>query len=192
MPYAFNEDRTIFELNSATTETDGLLSKEDKIKLDTLAETTSNTATHETNGLMSSTDKTTLDNMANNAAADILTIYPVGAIYISYVNTSPAQLFGGTWVSLTGVFPYFNNGTSKGGSNTHTLTVSQMPAHSHEVNLNYYYYGTKGSNPPVYTDASGSVTSSVTSKITTTSKGGGSAHNNMPAYQTLYAWRRTA
>lgn len=23
-------------------------------------------------------------------------------------------------------------------------------------------------------------------------RGGGAAHNNMPAYQTLYAWRRTA
>ena len=30
----------------------------------------------------------------------LLNLYPVGAIYMSAVNTSPAQLFGGTWEQL--------------------------------------------------------------------------------------------
>ena len=32
-------------------------------------------------------------------------IYPVGSIYMSVANVSPATLFGGTWEELTGAFP---------------------------------------------------------------------------------------
>ena len=72
-----------------------------------------------------------------NAAAIVLKAYPVGAIYISYYSTSPASLFGGTWLAITGRFPYFNAGTDTGGSNTHTLTEAEMPAHKHRLGLEY-------------------------------------------------------
>lgn len=121
--------------------------------------------------------------VTTNAAIG-LKAYPVGAVYISYVATSPASLFGGTWTAITGVFPYFNAGTATGGSNTHTLTIAQMPAHTHETYRNQG--GTAGSS--LYVPA----TEGSKSPVETTSKGGGAAHNNMPAYQTLYAWRRTA
>jgi len=35
-----------------------------------------------------------------NGTNALLLAYPVGAIYISVVNTSPATLFGGTWVAF--------------------------------------------------------------------------------------------
>ena len=117
-------------------------------------------------------------------------VYPVGAVYISYVSTSPASLFGGTWTAITGAFPYFNAGTSKGGSNTHTLTVAQMPRHEHGYYCrNGKYLGHSGvwsfdTQDEYYSDWAGSTWIS--------SAGGGGSHNNMPAYQTLYAWRRTA
>ncbi len=116
-------------------------------------------------------------------------IYPIGAVYISYVSTSPAELFGGTWTEITGVFPYFNAGTETGGSNTHTLTENEMPAHIHRAlryttkklatGTNYMAVFTAGSDNGDYNG-------------NTTSTGGSSAHNNMPAYQTFYAWRRIA
>lgn len=113
--------------------------------------------------------------------------YPVGAVYISYEPTSPAELFGGTWTSITGVFPYFNAGTTTGGSNTHTLTVAQIPSHTHNVTGGA---ATGGSITGL--DSFGSrykTTRTVSNAAQAT--GGSSSHNNMPAYQTFYAWRRT-
>lgn len=58
-------------------------------------------------------------------------IYPVGSYFLSNSSTSPASLFGGGWSALTGRFLYCNSGTGTGGSNTHTLTTSEMPSHTH-------------------------------------------------------------
>ncbi len=70
-----------------------------------------------------------------------LDAYPVGAFYISAVQTSPAQLFGGNWERITGQFllgtdtTENNLGTysagSTGGSERVTLSAAQMPAHTH-------------------------------------------------------------
>lgn len=116
-----------------------------------------------------------------------LLAYPVGAVYISYVSTSPASLFGGTWTAITGRFPYFNAGTATGGSNTHTLTVAQMPSHTHSYG-NFFTQRYDWVSGGVQQIASG--VDDLSSGLQYT--GGGAAHNNMPAYQTLYAWRRTA
>lgn len=118
-------------------------------------------------------------------------LYPVGCVYISYEPTSPASLFGGTWTAIKGRFPYFNAGTATGGSNTHTLTVSEMPPHKHS--------GTRtisGIDSPNGYDnwrlVGGGEENYNTFENWTNLTGGGESHNNMPAYQTLYAWRRTA
>ena len=64
-------------------------------------------------------------------------IYPVGAVYISTVDKSPAALFGGTWEQLpTGVMLLSGGDSaypagSTGGEATHTLTADELP----EVNL---------------------------------------------------------
>ena len=80
-------------------------------------------------------------------------IYPVGSIYISVNSTSPATLFGGTWEILNDVFllaagSYANAGTF-GGEATHTLTVDEMPSHSHTYTIpgnetGTSWYGAKG------------------------------------------------
>lgn len=127
--------------------------------------------------------------MTTTAAIGLMA-YPVGAVYISYVSTSPASLFGGTWVAMTGVFPYFNAGTGTGGSNTHTLTTAQMPAHNHGIQGYYLCTKTGGDAKVTAYEIISSDTASSSTPILST--GGGGSHNNMPAYQTLYAWRRTA
>lgn len=118
-------------------------------------------------------------------------IYPVGAVYISYESTSPASLFGGKWTAITGRFPYFNAGTATGGSNTQTLTVAQLPSHTHNTSL-WHNNGSGGTENYglTYSDWNG-VRGGAWYDHASKATGSGSAHNNMPAYQTLYAWRRT-
>jgi hypothetical protein len=63
-----------------------------------------------------------------------LDIYPVGAIYMSVDSTSPATLFGGTWVAIENTFLVAAGSSytagSTGGSATHTHTT---PSHTHTV-----------------------------------------------------------
>lgn len=62
-------------------------------------------------------------------------IYPVGSIYMSFNSVSPATLFGGTWLQITGRFILASStnypAQSTGGSVTHALTVNEMPSHTH-------------------------------------------------------------
>lgn len=59
-------------------------------------------------------------------------IYPVGALYISSINTSPASLFGGTWAQITdGAALRAANAYGLVGSDSITLTLSQIPGHTH-------------------------------------------------------------
>ena len=133
-----------------------------------------------------------------------LVVYPVGALYISYSSTSPASLFGGTWTPITGRFPYFNAGTAPGGSNTTTLSIANMPAHVHQMKIKgaweeNHAYGLTSSGPgfggrPIINNGGsgdwGKLNTGTSSFMQ--SVGSGSSFNNMPAYQTFYAWRRTA
>lgn len=64
-----------------------------------------------------------------------LDIYPVGAIYISTANTSPATLFGGSWTQIQDTFLLCAGSTyaagATGGEASHTLTSGEMPSHTH-------------------------------------------------------------
>lgn len=53
------------------------------------------------------------------AKARGLEAYPVGAVYMSFVSTSPASLFGGSWSQISNRFIYAGNGTSTGGTLRH-------------------------------------------------------------------------
>jgi microcystin-dependent protein len=69
---------------------------------------------------------------------------PVGSVYLSVVPTNPAILFGyGTWVqiaqgrALVGQNPSdpdWDTAEETRGSKTHTLTVNEMPSHTHTQN----------------------------------------------------------
>ena len=131
-------------------------------------------------------------------------VYPVGSIYMSVNNTSPATLFGGTWTQikdrfLLGVGSTYTAASATGGAANVTLTEDQIPAHTHSLSSNgaangsgvYKNYVTSSTGSLYYAAASNRA-SATADPLTSSSTGGGSSHNNMPPYYTVYMWRRTA
>ena len=78
-----------------------------------------------------------------------LAAYPVGAYYISSEPTSPATLFGGTWERVQDRMILAAGSTytagSTGGSATKTLSVANMPTHSHSCSSTGNHTHTRGS-----------------------------------------------
>lgn len=115
-------------------------------------------------------------------------IYPVGSVYICYSHVSPADLFGGTWARIENAFLWGvdSKGTigQTGGEKTHTLTLDEIPAHSHGSVYSQHAEATKLF--PWLTQGGGQL------GYGTVSAGGGAAHNNMPPYVQVSIWRRTA
>lgn len=125
------------------------------------------------------------------AAVATLGLYPVGSIYMSVVETSPATLFGGTWERIKDAFLLSAGDTyaagATGGEAEHTLTIDEMPSHSHELHMD------KATSEGRYNDGyigKGGYTTG--NARYTNSTGGGLAHNNMPPYLAVYVWKRTA
>ena len=135
-----------------------------------------------------------------------LAAYPVGSIYMSVNSTSPAVLFGGTWVQIEDTFLLAAGTTytagDTGGEATHTLTDSELPIESGSFsargwsNSGSFLFGESGIvSRTAGTGTYNNVTdggSAVTPWEETISFGGGNAHNNMPPYLVVYAWYRTA
>ncbi len=114
-------------------------------------------------------------------------VYPVGAVYISFNNTNPATLFGGSWSQIQGRFLLSSTSSgSTGGETTHTLTEQEMPRHRHEG------FAVEDLKDGITRQDVGYATPRKSKMIYTSYVGGGQAHNNMPPYITCYMWRRTA
>lgn len=131
---------------------------------------------------------------------DLDTVYPVGSVYISVNNTSPASLFGGTWELiqnkfLLGTDDLANLGNT-GGEAEHTLTINEMPSHNHDINFGAYNrnvsYGEKGAWDGSYRWLNESSLYQGADLVTIGNTGGGQSHNNMPPYIKVAIWKRTA
>lgn len=119
----------------------------------------------------------------------IKSAYPVGSIYTSVVSTNPSTLFGfGTWTAfatgrcLVGIDSgqtEFDTVEETGGAKTHTLSIAEMPAHTHS-SIDF------SGGPNNLAGGAGLNTSGVTG-----STGGGGAHNNLQPYIVVYMWKRT-
>ena len=130
-------------------------------------------------------------------AVAAINVYPIGSIFTTvtaYANSAAvvAVIGGTTWVSfaagkmLVGVDTGdtdFDTVEETGGAKTHTLSIDEMPAHTHARGD-----GTTFENGPI------SATTSSTSGAgqPTSSTGGGNAHSIMNPYITVYMWKRTA
>ena len=150
-------------------------------------------ANKDSTGMRNLTVSGTVTSSAGTLTA-IETVYPVGSIYINAaVATNPGTLLGfGTWVAfgagrvivgLNAADSDFDTAQETGGTKTHTLTIDEIPAHTHDVTMST---SDTDNNNLSEGDTSG------TSSFTTSSTGGGQAHNNLQPYIVAYMWRRTA
>ena len=78
-----------------------------------------------------------IESMNSKLSELIDVIYPVGSIYMSVNNVSPATLFGGEWEQIKDTFllsagDSYSAGTT-GGVKSTTLTSSHIPQHYHTV-----------------------------------------------------------
>lgn len=127
-------------------------------------------------------------------------IHPVGSMWISSINTSPAEIVGGSWTRIEDArFLMAANGTryagEAGGANDITLTVNQMPSHNHTTSKWVLYdTGVLTSSNGRFTPAQNPYDTSFiyNNGIQVSNTGGGQSHSNIPAYYTMYMWVRTA
>jgi len=135
--------------------------------------------------------------LGGNTIATLANIYPVGSIYMNASDsTNPATLLGfGTWVAFgAGRVPVgidagqteFDTAGETGGAKTHTLTISEMPSHTHNNQA--------GILPPPNSndvDVTGGNARTLGDDVATEATGGGQAHNNLQPYIVVYMWKRT-
>lgn len=130
--------------------------------------------------------------------------YPVGSIYLSVNDTNPSKWFGGTWEqiakgrTLVGVDTSqteFNTVKKTGGEKTHTLSVDEIPSHSHTIYSNKDYRSSPGVGYWGWDLLDGYCyggEQNVTNGGGTRDTGGSQPHNNLQPYFTCYIWCRTA
>lgn len=169
-------------------------------------------------------------------------LYPVGSIYMSTNATNPKDLFGiGEWEQIKDTFlmsagTTYEAGTTGGtashthsighthgvpgvahvhSTGNHTLTIAEMPSHSHTTSNSYGDYGTPNASYGVISNVSGS---GAPVGITVNSTGGSGAHNhgntgsttpnatttnsqststsgstsNLPPYLAVFTWKRVS
>lgn len=133
-----------------------------------------------------------LDQNTQQILAQFINIqaFPINSIYTTIDPTNPATVFGyGTWTSfatgrtLVGVDAgqtEFNTVQKTGGEKTHTLTISEMPSHTHPNVCAPGISGNLGAG------------SGLNYPVSSGSTGGDGAHNNLQPYITVYFWLRTA
>lgn len=126
-------------------------------------------------------------------------IYPIGSIMIQANNTDYSDFLGFEWertligkvaVGIDSSDSDFNTVGKTGGEKGHTLTINEMPSHSHII-------PSKSSAGDVSTAtgenaSAGGTGSWATTNNTTTASGGGQAHNNLQPYEVVAFWKRIA
>ena len=140
-----------------------------------------------------------------------LDAYPIGSYYISSESTSPAELFGGTWVRVQDRMILAAGDTytagNTGGSATKKLEVANLPSHNHAISAagqhDHVYQTPLRVNDTDRGLGNDSLWSLDNNGLYNTSGAGnhvhgiGSTGNNapfdiMPPYIVAYVWRRTA
>lgn len=144
-------------------------------------------------------------------------VYPVGSIYQAMSNTSPAEIFGGTWTQIK---TFLYGGEDKigktGGAEKVTLYRRHTPSNCAFIGTAYGAVGNMD-DTGVYTTSDGTASWSLIGSNLSTDKwwaatgstkgwywfnineaypyyyyGGGQAHENMPPYTTIKIWQRIA
>lgn len=133
---------------------------------------------------------------------------PIGSIYLTVSNVNPSTYFGGTWEKLSGGYIYcaaslIEKTTYTGwGTQSHTLTVNQIPAHNHDVRQRnnsptpiasmYSTNYTGGQQEYNWVASSKMINTGNTENIFTMNKGGGQGHTHNIATIDVFMWKRIA
>ena len=119
--------------------------------------------------------------------------FPINKIEVFFDAEDHSHFLGFQWEMVSqGKMPIglntsdtdFNSIGKTGGEKEVTLTVDQIPPHSHEL----YCSGTGGNSSSLQRVTNNGVWDANKTKST----GGGQPHNNMPPYIVMAFWRRVA
>ena len=123
-------------------------------------------------------------------------IYPIGSIYMTVSDINPFETIKfGVWEKIENKFLLASsnihmNGET-GGEENHTLTINEMPKHSHKMKYDSVGWTaikqSSGTNGIVEYNKS-----SYDGQYSTEEVGNGNAHNNMPPYLVVNMWKRIA
>ena len=135
-------------------------------------------------------------------SAIFLAAHPVGSLYETDIATNPGTLYGGTWaawgggkvtVGLNTADTSFNTVGKTGGEKTHTLTIAEMPSHTHDIKMRRNEAWDYTALSDYYGDPAGGTgfQMEIQMDMYVPYTGGGQAHNNLQPYITTYRWKRT-
>lgn len=146
-----------------------------------------------------------------NKWVDLLdTMYPIGSIYMSYNDTSPANTIGGTWVEIMqkGFFKCRRDDTeeilTEGGNNVHNHTDGDFRAFIGATNGLIHNIGYVHATPQNPNTGEQNYMPSINVKGADASQNNGffnhfvpvkgytAEANHFPTYITVCCWRRTA
>lgn len=141
-------------------------------------------------------------------------IYPIGSIYITTQAINPRILFGGKWEQtcksrcLMGAGSNVANTDNSWGSYaaggynftvgsrvgeiSHLLTEAEMPAHTHSSVKRNTGIDDQNFSGHVANACEANDTDTNKDILTTGSKGGSTAHNNLPPVEVYYIWKRVS
>ena len=123
---------------------------------------------------------------------------PIGSIIMGTGDNFATQaavqaIYNGTWEQIKDVFLLAAGDSyiagSTGGEATHTLTVNEMPKHSHNLPVDKQYGEAATTERDRINLTSGIV---YNNGYASNETGASQPHNNMPPYLTVYMWRRIA
>jgi microcystin-dependent protein len=122
-------------------------------------------------------------------------IPPIGIIYISTSSANPNTVYPDTtWVAWgSGRVPVgintndssFNVVEKTGGEKTHTLTIAEMPNHSHTMEVGRPRNAVPERDP-------NDLDTCAWETRTTSSVGGNGSHNNLQPFIICFMWKRTS
>ena len=127
-------------------------------------------------------------------------IFPIGQIVIKGDNEDYTNWLGFTWertavgkvlVGIDSTDTDFNTIGINGGEKTHTLTINEMPSHTHP----FYYAAENGSGWGINLNWSSKVPGGSSDPGAGQGigiRGGNQPHNNLQPYQVVAYWKRIA
>lgn len=136
----------------------------------------------------------TFNDMQANIEIAINSIYPVGSIIIRDDTEDMSNFLGFTWEKvfagkvLVGVDENdddFKTIGKTGGEKTHTLTIDEMPKHTHTISA-----GTNATTDANYDRVASAYAGGTPKNLKTSETGGIKSHNNLQPYQVVAYWKR--